>query len=64
MGWRLTLWSMLLGFAGGWAGLYLANDIRPDVDAAPGYGLIFGAIIGAIAGCVFVLLTHERKPGD
>jgi hypothetical protein len=64
MGWRLTLWAGLLGFAGGYFGIYAGDAVRPDLHTAPGWGLVLGALLGATLGCVLVWLTHERRPGD
>lgn len=64
MGWRFTLWSILLGFSGGFAGLYVAADRWPGVHNAPGWGMVVGALAGAVLGCGVVALTHTRRSGD
>lgn len=61
---RIVVWAFALGFAGGFGGMMLAAELRPGDFRAPAFGLIGGAVVGAIVGAGSVALFGRRDPGD
>jgi outer membrane lipoprotein SlyB len=61
---RIVLWSGLLGFAGGAAGVYAGSEIWPGNFRAPAYAMIVGAVAGSAIGAGAVCMFGRREPGD
>jgi hypothetical protein len=61
---RILLWTTLLGFAGGAAGIFVASEVWPGNYRAPAFGMVAGAVAGAAIGGGAVVLFGRREPGD